>query len=108
VEAAPKEIRLYETEYGRVPFAEWMDSIEGQPVYGAVMARLDRLEQGNFGNHHSVGEGVSELVLDIGPGYRVYFGRDGESLVILLVGGSKKSQQSDIETAKRYWRKYNA
>ena len=72
------------------------------------MTRLDRVEQGNLGKHHSVGEGVSELVIDFGPGYRVYFGQDGMDLVILLIGGDKSSQQQDIQTARKYWREYNA
>lgn len=99
---------MYETANGRVPFSEWMDSIEGQQVYEIVMTRLERVELGNFGDHHGVGEGVSELIIDFGPGYRVYYGLQGFDLVILLVGGDKSSQQADIETAKAYWRNYNA
>ena len=60
------------------------------------------------GYHRGVGEGVYELKIDFGPGYRVYFGLDGSELVVLLVGGSKKTQRQDIETAKQYWRTYNA
>jgi len=108
VEATPKEILLYETEDGRVPFSEWMDSLEGRPIYGTIMVRLDRVELGNFGNYHGVGEGVFELVIDVGPGYRIYFGLDGKSIVVLLAGGTKGSQQADIRTAKEHWRNYNA
>lgn len=72
------------------------------------MTRLDRVERGNFGSHHSVGDGVTELVIDFGPGYRIYFGQDGKDLVILLIGGDKSSQRTDIKTAKEYWRSYNA
>jgi putative addiction module killer protein len=72
------------------------------------MVRLGRVELGNFGEHRGVGEGVFELVIDVGPGYRVYFGKDGKQLVILLIGGTKGSQAADIETAKKYWRDYNA
>lgn len=67
---------------------------------------LVRLEQGNFSNVKSVGQGVLEYRIDFGPGYRVYFGRDGEALVILLTGGTKKRQQRDIQTAHAYWREY--
>lgn len=108
MQATPKEIRLFETDDGRVPFAEWMDELEGQAIYGVIMTRLGRVEQGNLGVHRGVGEGVSELVIDFGPGYRVYFGRDGDFLVVLLVGGTKSSQTADIEIAKSYWRHYNA
>ena len=64
------------------------------------------MEQGNLSNVKSIGEGVLEYRIDFGPGYRVYFGRDGEVLVILLTGGTKKRQQRDIEAAKEYWRDY--
>jgi putative addiction module killer protein len=108
VEAVPREIFFFETRDGRVPFREWMNLVKGQPVYEKVVARLERIEEGNFGEHRSVGEGVSELVINFGPGYRVYYGLDGADIVILLVGGSKATQQKDIDAAKQYWRQYNA
>lgn len=108
VEAVPREIFIFETEAGRVPFREWMKQIRGQPVYGRVLSRLERIEEGNFGEHRPVGEGVSELVINLGPGYRVYYGMDGTHVVILLAGGNKATQQKDIEAAKGYWRQYNA
>jgi putative addiction module killer protein len=78
------------------------------PLYSRVMARLERVELGNLGDHRGVGDGVFELKIDFGPGYRVYFGLDGSELVVLLIGGTKKTQRRDIETAKQYWRNYNA
>jgi putative addiction module killer protein len=107
VDARLKEIRIYEDEEGRAPFSEWMDRQEA-PLYGRVMARLERVELGNLGDHRGVGDGVFELKIDFGPGYRVYFGLDGSELVVLLIGGTKKTQRRDIETAKQYWRNYNA
>ena len=104
----PREIRFYETEGGKVPCREWLDSLDGMAIYDIVMTRLDRVERGNLGVHHGVGDGVMELVIDFGPGYRVYFGQDGLELIILLVGGMKGSQQADIGIAKKYWRHYNA
>ena len=71
-----------------------------------IDARLARVRRGNFGDAKSVGDGVHELRIDFGPGYRVYFGREGSRIVILLCGGAKKSQQRDIATAKRYWKEY--
>ena len=71
-----------------------------------VARALVRMEQGNLSNVKSIGEGVLEYRIDFGPGYRVYFGRDGELFVVLLTGGTKKRQQRDIETAKEYWRDY--
>ena len=73
MDARPKEIRIYEDEEGRAPFSEWMDRQEA-PLYGRVMARLERVELGNLGDHRGVGDGVFELRIDFGPGYRVYFG----------------------------------
>src|SRR5262249_19024023 len=90
---------------GRRPFAEWFAELE--PISRARVTRaLAQLEQGNFSNVKSVGEGVLEYRIDFGPGYRVYFGRDGEALVILLTGGTKRRQQRDIETAHGYWHIY--
>jgi putative addiction module killer protein len=108
VQSIPREVRFYETESGRVPCREWLDSLDGTVAYGVVMSRLDRVEEGNLGVHRSVGDGVTELVIDFGPGYRIYFGQDRMELIILLAGGAKKTQQADIERAKRYWRNYNA
>jgi len=95
------------TEEGDAPFSEWMDR-QTALLYGKLMARLERVELGNLGDHRGVGEGVLELRIDFGPGYRIYFGLDGSELVILLIGGTKKTQQRDIDTAKQYWRNYNA
>lgn len=72
------------------------------------MVRLNRLRLGNFGDCKSVGDGVFELRMMFGPGYRVYFGRDGERVVMLLCGGDKDTQQKDVELAKHYWRDYRA
>jgi putative addiction module killer protein len=71
-----------------------------------VTAALVRIEQGNFSNAKSVGSGVSEYRIDFGPGYRIYFGKDGERLVILVGGGTKKRQQDDIQTAVARWQDY--
>jgi putative addiction module killer protein len=82
--------------------------LETEPALGKVMARLKRVQLGNLGDHRGVGEGVYELRIDFGSGYRVYFGEDGKRLIVLLIGGTKKTQTRDIETAKRYWSDYNA
>ena len=99
------EIRYYVPPGGRQPFAEWFADLE--PVTRAKVARaVARLEQGNISGVKSVGEGVLELRIDFGPGYRVYFGRDGDALVILLTGGTKKRQQRDIDAARVSWQDY--
>jgi putative addiction module killer protein len=101
---APFEIREY-IEGARSPFADWFDELDS-----VTAARVDRyirrLEAGNFGAAKVVGEGVSELRLDFGPGYRVYFGRDGKTLIILLGGGSKRRQDADIAAAISRWKRY--
>jgi putative addiction module killer protein len=103
VQVTPKEILIYETEDGRAPFSDWMEQ-QNKQIYGTVK----RVEMGNLGDHRGVGEGVFELRIDAGPGYRVYFGKDGERLVILLIAGTKKTQRRDIEAAKQFWRDYHA
>ena len=100
----PFEIREY-SETGRSPFAEWFDDLD--PVTAARAHRyIRRLESGNFGAAKVLREGVSELRLDFGPGYRVYFGRDGKTLIILLGGGSKRRQDADIAIAIARWQRY--
>jgi putative addiction module killer protein len=99
------EIRYYVAGDNHQPFAKWFADLE--PVARAKVTRaIVRLEQGNLSNVKSVGEGVLEYRIDFGPGYRVYFGRDGDVLVILLTGGTKKRQQRDIDAAHDYWRDY--
>lgn len=99
------EIKFYETEVGVSPFDEWLDTLTDE-TQARVIAAVERFEAGNFGDVKPVGEGVSERRLDFGPGYRVYFGRDGQRIVILLTGGTKKRQQRDIDTAKQLWADY--
>lgn len=99
------DIRYYVASDGRQPFAEWFAAVEA--IARAKLTRaIVRLEQGNFSNVKSVGEGVFEYRVDFGPGYRIYFGQDGPSLVILLSGRTKKRQQRDIEAAQAYWQDY--
>lgn len=109
MESKPREILIYETEGGKSPFSDWMDELQGRQkkAYGIIMQRIDRVEEGNLGDCEPVGHGVSELRIDYGPGYRVYFGELGD-LVILLNGGTKATQKADIKAAKKCWRDFNA
>lgn len=100
------EIRIYRGRRSRAPFSEWLASLRDKRTVAVIQARLNRIRLGNFGDCRPVGEGIHELRIDFGPGYRVYFGRKGRSLVILLCAGSKKTQRKDIEAAKEYWRDY--
>jgi putative addiction module killer protein len=106
VETAPKELQIYVREDGRAPFSEWLASLQDTKARAKIRVRLDRLSLGNLGDCHGVGEGVQELRLDYGPGYRVYFGQLGSTIVLLLCGGDKSTQGRDIEQAKRYWNEY--
>jgi putative addiction module killer protein len=90
---------------GFSPFAKWFSGLDSHAA-AKVAAALYRLEQGNFSNVKTVGKGVSEYKIDFGPGYRIYFGQEGDELVILLGGGSKKTQVHDIETAHVLWAEY--
>lgn len=99
------DVREYLDETGKSPFGRWFSSLN--PVAAAkVTIALARLGQGNLSNVKGVGDGVLEYRIDFGPGYRIYFGRDGDLLVILVAGGTKKRQQSDIENAKLRWQDY--
>jgi len=82
-------------------FASWFRSLRDQTVRARIMVRIDRLALGNPGDVAPVGEGVSELRVHVGPGYRIYFTRRGEEIVMLLCGGDKSSQAKDIEAARR-------
>jgi putative addiction module killer protein len=99
------EIVEYVTQAGVSPFASWRKKLDATTRARVTVAVL-RLEAGNFSAAKGVGAGVFELRLDFGPGYRVYFGKDGEQLVILLGGGTKKRQQGDIEAARARWQQY--
>jgi putative addiction module killer protein len=99
------EVREYVDPKGHVPYRDWLIRLDSSAKARITTAVL-RLELGNFAAAKSVGAGVFELRLDFGPGYRVYFGKDGERLVILLAGGTKKRQQEDIEVAQKLWIEY--
>ncbi|HWF62475.1 MAG TPA: type II toxin-antitoxin system RelE/ParE family toxin [Nitrospira sp.] len=106
MEAVPKELRIYVTENGQEPFSEWLASLRDSRVRAKIRVRLDRVSLGNLGDCHSVGEGVQELRVDYGPGYRVYFGQEGTTIVLLLCGGDKSTQSRDIKTAQIHWKEY--
>ncbi len=91
--------------FGSSPFVKWFSGLEA-PAAAKVATALYRLEQGNLSNVKSVGKGVSEYKIDFGPGYRIYFGQEGDELVILLGGGAKKTQEKDIKLAQMLWLEY--
>jgi|SRR3990167_1145260 len=99
-----KEIQIYKTNSGKSPFITWRDKLDTK-IRGIVRAKIERVRLGNFGDVKSIknGNGIYELRIDFGSGYRIYFGKQGRSIIVLLLGGDKRSQRRDIEKAKEYW-----
>ncbi len=102
----PREIVEYMDQKGRVPFRYWLERLKDRKAAAIIDARITRVRMGNLGNGKSVEHGVKELKVDFGPGYRVYFGEDSGTVVVLLIGGDKKSQAADIKLAQQYWADY--
>jgi len=107
VESRKRILKTYLSADGKEFFWSWIDSLRDLAGAAKIKVRLNRVEQGNFGDCGAVGEGVRELKIDFGPGYRVYFGEDGDE-VILLGAGDKSTQNADIAKAKERWKDYNA
>ena len=99
------ELRGYVDENGNKRFAHWLEALDAAAAAKVTIA-LARMEQGNLSKVKGVGSGVFEYKIDFGPGYRIYFGKDGDRLVILLGGGAKKRQQQDIAAAHECWAAY--
>ncbi|MDH5835364.1 type II toxin-antitoxin system RelE/ParE family toxin [Luteimonas kalidii] len=102
------EVREYQTSDGRCPFGAWLAGLRDRQARIRILGRLDRMRAGLRGDWKAVGKGVFELRVDHGPGYRVYCGQDGDTLVLLLCGGDKRTQSRDIEVAHDYWQDYKA
>jgi putative addiction module killer protein len=98
-------VREYLSAEGKSPFREWLDSLT-VVVRARIQARVLRFELGNLGDHKTVGAGVWEARVMFGPGYRIYFGKDGDAIIVLLVGGDKRSQAKDISRAQEFWSAY--
>jgi len=100
------DLRIYKTTAGKEPFSDWLEGLD-RTVRARIDSRMTRIRKtGNLGTYESVGEGVFELKLDFGPGYRVYFGFENDVLLLLLLGGNKSSQQKDITKAIDHWRNH--
>jgi len=98
-------VREYIDTAGRSPFTKWLRALNVEAA-AKVATALERIAEGNLSNVKAVGKGVLEYKVDFGPGYRIYFGRDGGRLIILLAGGTKKRQQEGIRQAKANWQDY--
>ena len=105
-EAQPRDIQFYINAAGKIPFSKWFDNLKDTQAQYKIDLRLNRLQLGNLGDYRSVGEGVCELKINHGPGYRVYFGQVGTTIILLLCGGDKSTQEQDISLAIEYWNDY--
>jgi len=105
MEPQPRTVQYYETPNGKCPYQEWLDGLD-KKTQSIVDARIVRLRKGQLGVCREVGKGVKELKIPYGPGWRVYFAEDGDSIVVLLCAGHKGSQDRDIRKAQEYWEEY--
>ena len=102
------ELLRYQGKDGREPLTVWLHRLRDRQAYAHVLARLDRLENGNFGQCRALQSGVWELKIDHGPGYRVYYSQVGKTILLLLCGGDKRTQQADIERAVAHWKEFRS
>lgn len=101
-----KQVVFYQDNDGKEPCIEWIEHFRDSKTRRRILQRLARIQSGNYGDYKSIKGGIFELRLVFGPGYRVYFGEDGETIILLLCGGNKSTQEQDIERAKSYWKEY--
>lgn len=104
----PREVLEYLTPDGKSPFHVWLKGLKDAKAVAIVRQRLNRVRLGNLGFWAAVGEGVCEMKIAYGPGYRIYFAEDGDTIVLLLCGGDKSTQRADIKQAKAYFREYRS
>ena len=100
------QIEIYRDADGNAPFYEWHLSLKDRKAASIVLNRIDRLKIGNPGYCRDLADGVWEMKIDFGPGYRIYFARSGKTVYLLLAGGDKSTQKADIKEAKRRWQEY--
>ena len=99
------EIRVYSTTDGKKPFTEWLQELKDKQGKYEVLERIRRLRMGLFGVWKRLGK-IYEMKINFGPGYRVYFGKEGNTIILLLIGGMKRTQKRDINKANGYWKDY--
>ena len=104
--AFPFDLEYYVADTGRIPFKEWLDDLNDVSARAKIRVRLDRVRMGNLGDSRSVGGSVYELKVEYGPGYRIYFAREDDKIILLLLGGDKSSQARDIAKARVYRENY--
>lgn len=100
-----KQLNIYVTKNGKKPFVDWLELLDKMIRY-RIKERLDRVTLGNLGDHKFIEDGIFELRMDFGAGYRIYCGYEGNQIVLLLCGGDKTTQKKDIKKAITYWKDY--
>lgn len=109
MEVKQRTANYFQSDDGAEPVKEWLEKLRKKKQfieYSKIISRIDRAQSGNFGDHRFLGGNFGEMRIDFGPGYRVYFGIDGDEIILLLHGGTKESQQEDISLAEARWKKY--
>lgn len=109
MEAKQRAASYFKEDDGTEPVKEWLQKLKKKKQFvehGKIITRIDRAQAGNFGDHRFLAGNLGELKIDFGPGYRVYFGVDGDEIILLLHGGTKEDQQEDISLAETRWKKY--
>ena len=99
------EVKIHRDQNGQEPFTNWLSKLD-KKIQDRIMERLDRIKHGNLGDYKNLGDGIYELRFFFNSGYRIYFGKEGNTIIIILCAGDKSSQSKDIEKAKQYWRNY--
>ena len=99
-------IEIYTTADGKLPYAQWLSTIKDQTTVDRIELRLYRIRQGNLGDCKDLKGGIYELRLFFGPGYRIYFSKEGNTIILLLAGGTKRTQSRDIQRAREYYQDY--
>ena len=99
----PRDVQYYETPTGKLPAKDWLESLKDGLTQAILYKRIRQAGLGQFGKVRSLGDGVSELKIDHGPGFRVYYGIHEDALILILMAGSKRTQESDVKKAKAYW-----
>ena len=107
MDAKERTILTYVKADGSAPFNDWLEALKDRKARAIIRTRINRVRLGNLGDCKSVGQGVNELRIKFGAGYRVYFGQQGDTIIILLSGGDKSSQDRDINQARQYWKDYH-
>lgn len=101
------QVEDYKTEDGQIPFKDWLSGLADRQAKARVITRVQRMANGNLGDCKPLQDGVWELRIDHGPGYRIYYAKAGKKLLLLLIGGDKGKQQFDIDKAIGYWKDWN-